>query len=141
MALRACAHSVSRVGSMSQPLVMQLIVDRRLIQEDGWTIGPMMAQAAHATAAVLAQTAVAPDTMEFLAPANLASMRKIVLQAPDGVGLRDLAAQLDAARQETEESPPYHLWIEQPENVPTCLAVAPNRKPKVMYHANCTDTH
>jgi hypothetical protein len=27
---------------------------------------------------------------------------------------------------------PNHLWVEQPENVPTCLAVAPNRRdPKV----------
>ena len=27
---------------------------------------------------------------------------------------------------------PHHLWIEQPENFPTCLAVAPNRRdPKV----------
>lgn len=26
----------------------------------------------------------------------------------------------------------HHLWIEQPENIPTCLAVAPNRRdPKV----------
>ena len=26
----------------------------------------------------------------------------------------------------------YHLWIEQPENIPTCLAVAPNKRdPKV----------
>jgi hypothetical protein len=27
---------------------------------------------------------------------------------------------------------PHHLWIEQPENIPVCLAVAPNRRdPKV----------
>ncbi|OBZ69724.1 hypothetical protein A0H81_10420 [Grifola frondosa] len=26
----------------------------------------------------------------------------------------------------------YHLWVEQPENIPTCLALAPNRRnPKV----------
>ena len=23
---------------------------------------------------------------------------------------------------------PHHLWIEQPENIPVCLAVAPNRR-------------
>lgn len=128
MALRSCAP---RLASMSQPLVMQLIVDRRLIVDQGWPVGPMMAQGAHATAAVLAQTAAAPDTAEYLAPENLQSMRKVVLQAPDGTGLRDVAAQLDAARAESAEVPPHYLWVEQPEDVPTCLAVAPNRKPKV----------
>ncbi|SNX82745.1 uncharacterized protein MEPE_01451 [Melanopsichium pennsylvanicum] len=30
---------------------------------------------------------------------------------------------------EEEEFPQHWLWIEQPENIPTCLAIAPNRKP------------
>lgn len=42
--------------------------------------------------------------------------------------LEKLAKLLNAAE------PPiaHHLWVEQPENVPTCLALAPNaRDPKV----------
>lgn len=131
MATRACVHSAAGLRTMSQPLVMQLIVDKRLIQDEGWSMGPMMAQAAHATAAILARTAAAPDTMEYLALENLGAMRKIVLQTPDGVGLRELAEKLESARRESDATPSFHLWVEQPEDVPTCIAVAPNRKPKV----------
>jgi hypothetical protein len=35
-------------------LVMQLIVDEELLRQPGWSMGPMMAQAAHATSAVSA---------------------------------------------------------------------------------------
>ncbi|WFD34520.1 hypothetical protein MCUN1_001361 [Malassezia cuniculi] len=131
-ALRKHASDEPR-QTMSQPLVMQLIVDKRLITDEGWPMGPMMAQAAHAAAAVLVQTSTAPNTVEYLAPENLLSMHKVVLQAPEGVGLRDLASQLDEASKQSEEVPAYHLWVEQPEDVPTCLAVAPNRKPKVLH--------
>jgi peptidyl-tRNA hydrolase PTRHD1 len=48
------------------------------------------------------------------------------LKTADGSSLEKLATLLSAA------DPPiaYYLWIEQPENVPTCLALAPNRKDK-----------
>ncbi|KAI3628280.1 hypothetical protein CBS14141_002281 [Malassezia furfur] len=111
------------------PLVMQLIVDRALIKH-GWTMGPMMAQAAHAATAVLARTADRADTQAYVAPEHLGSMHKIVLQTPKNTSLVALAAQLEAAG--AGEVPPYHLWIEKPEHVPTCLAIAPNRKPEAL---------
>ena len=114
-------------------------------------MGPMMAQAAHATSAVrlpndtsqadlaqvLARTAQEPTTAEYLSEANLPQMRKIVLQIPTNTTLEQVAEELreagEAADAETapEGFPRYHLWTEQPENIATCLAVAPNRKPKV----------
>ena len=39
---------------------------------------------------------------------------------------------LSNALKSADPSIPHHLWIEQPENIPTCLAIAPNRRdPKV----------
>ena len=45
-------------------------------------------------------------------------------QTADQGSIERLAGLLAAA------DPPiaHHLWIEQPENVPTCLALAPNRR-------------
>jgi len=78
---------------------------------------------------VLVQSMERTDTQAYVSADNLPHMHKIVLQTPKNVSLSDLAAQLSA---ETHEAmPPHYLWLEQPENVPTCLAVAPNRKPEV----------
>ncbi|WFD25822.1 hypothetical protein MNAN1_000788 [Malassezia nana] len=105
-------------GAMTRPLVMQLIVDRDLINS-GWTIGPMMAQAAHAAMAILVQSRERPDTQTYVSPEHLPHMHKIVLQTPKNMSLRDLAGKLAA---ETHEAmPPHYLWVEQPENVPTAL--------------------
>lgn len=30
---------------------------------------------------------------------------------------------------------PHYLWIEQPENIPTCIALAPNRREKAVRRA------
>lgn len=63
-------------------------------------------------------------------------------------GLEELSARLSAARTEweqrkrsrgqgheeegeEEEFPVHTMWIEQPDNIPTCIAIAPNRKPPV----------
>ncbi|KAA1470404.1 peptidyl-tRNA hydrolase II [Dentipellis sp. KUC8613] len=107
-----------------QPLVMQLIVRRDLLDAEGWGVGPLMAQAAHATAAVLHETRDRPETVEYLQ--DLLTMRKAVLQTPSSTTLEKLSTLLKAA----DPPIPHHLWIEQPENVPTCLALAPNRREK-----------
>ncbi|TFY66591.1 hypothetical protein EVG20_g4498 [Dentipellis fragilis] len=106
------------------PLVMQLIVRRDLLDAEGWGVGPLMAQAAHATAAVLHETKDRPETIEYME--DLLSMRKAVLQTPSSTTLEKLSTLLKAS----DPPIPHHLWIEQPENVPTCLALAPNYREK-----------
>lgn len=88
---------------------------------------------------MLVRTAERPDTQAYLAPERLATMHKIVLQTPKNVSLEKLAAQLDDAAAQAP-LPPYHLWIEEPEHLATCLAVAPNRKPEALTHVlkKCT---
>ncbi len=49
-------------------------------------------------------------------------------QAPDEESLNQLAATL------TENSLDYKLWVEQPENFPTCLATRPYPKTQIQKH-------
>ena len=50
-----------------------------------------------------------------------------VFQTPDVATLEKLSAALSNA----DPLPiPHHVWTEQPENIPTCIALAPNRKEK-----------
>jgi hypothetical protein len=56
-------------------------------------------------------------TREYLD--KLDSMHKVVLAAPDLESLTKLATVL------SERQISYKLWIEQPENIPTCIAIKP----------------
>ncbi|KAI0691900.1 peptidyl-tRNA hydrolase II domain-containing protein [Cytidiella melzeri] len=104
------------------PLTMQIVVRRDLLEADGWGLGPLMAQVAHATAAVLHETRGRAETVAYLE--DLQNMRKAVLQTADEASLKRLSDLL----QSSNPPIPYHLWIEQPENIPTCIALAPNRR-------------
>ncbi|KAM5542981.1 hypothetical protein V8D89_003365 [Ganoderma adspersum] len=105
-----------------QPLVMQIVVRRDLLEAEGWGIGPLMAQVAHATSAVLHETRELRETQAYLG--DLTNMRKVIMQTANQASIERLASLLAAA------DPPvaHHLWVEQPENVPTCLALAPNHR-------------
>ncbi|KAI0368976.1 peptidyl-tRNA hydrolase II [Pilatotrama ljubarskyi] len=102
-----------------QALVMQIIVRRDLLDAEGWGVGPLMAQVAHATSAVLHETRERAETQAYLD--DLENMRKVI---PDQASIERLASLLSAS----DPPVPYHLWVEQPEDVPTCLALAPNRR-------------
>ncbi|SPO22320.1 uncharacterized protein UTRI_00998 [Ustilago trichophora] len=137
------------------PLVMQLIVDGESATTFNWPKGPWMAQSAHACIAAIQISSSSPSTIEYISPINLPTMHKVVLQtASTGkskMTLHQLSEKLTAARQAYEESlksvekeqeekeeegqeefPKHYLWVEQPENVATCLAIAPNRKPAAL---------
>ncbi|PWN43030.1 hypothetical protein IE81DRAFT_322959 [Ceraceosorus guamensis] len=131
------------------PLVMQLIVDRSLtqpVQDGGWPRGPLMSQAAHAAVAVISRSLDQSLTQAYISSTTgaLESMHKIVLVTSPKQTIRELSSKLDEARQaaanaastagqeDTEHFPLHHLWIEQPENIPTVLAIAPNRKPAAL---------
>ncbi|KAI0645223.1 peptidyl-tRNA hydrolase II [Trametes meyenii] len=111
----------SATAAPQQPLVMQIVVRRDLLDAEGWGVGPLMAQVAHATSAVLHETRERSETQAYLH--DLKNMRKVVLQTADQTSLERLVNLLSA-----EPLVPHHLWTEQPENVPTCVALAPNRR-------------
>ncbi|KAI0919020.1 hypothetical protein AcW1_003493 [Taiwanofungus camphoratus] len=106
----------------SQPLVMQIVVRRDLLDREGWGIGPLMAQTAHATAAVLHETYNRLETQAYLN--DLKNMRKVVLQTADRTSIERLSSLFSSS----DPPIPHHLWVEHPEDVPTCLALAPNRR-------------
>lgn len=62
------------------------------------------------------------------------------------MSLQELSDKLTAAQREAQEAgqqdfPDHFLWIEQPENIPTVLAVAPNRKPAVSFGEDIVPRH
>jgi len=108
------------------PLTMQIVLRRDLLDAKGWGVGPLVTQAAHATAAVLHEFRALETTQAYLS--DLKNMRKVTLQVPDEESLRKLEKLLN----EADPAIGHYLWIEQPENVATCLALAPNDRGKAV---------
>ncbi|KAM4618822.1 putative peptidyl-tRNA hydrolase PTRHD1 [Polymixia lowei] len=104
-------------------LVQYIVVRSDLMEHMTWPLGAVVAQACHAATAVIHQNYSDPDTQEYLA--ELDSMHKVVLQVPDHSSLSTLSVTL------TEKNVAHKLWIEQPENIPTCLALKPYPKETV----------
>ncbi|CAL8071928.1 unnamed protein product [Orchesella dallaii] len=101
-------------------LVQYVILRKDLQTVLNWPLGALFAQACHASTAVLHLYKDDPNTVEYLA--NLDSMHKVVLQAPDMESLTALAQKL------TENKIDHKMWIEMPENIPTCIAIKPYSK-------------
>ncbi|EEB15612.1 conserved hypothetical protein [Pediculus humanus corporis] len=107
----------------SSALVQYVIIRKDLINVLKWTAGAIIAQACHATAAVVHTFKDDPITVEYLK--DLDSMHKIVLEIPDEESIKTLVNQL------SENGIKHKLWIEKPENIPTCLVLKPYPKEEV----------
>ncbi|KAI8362193.1 putative peptidyl-tRNA hydrolase PTRHD1-like protein [Mortierella sp. GBAus27b] len=109
---------------MADPLTMFIVVRKDLIKTLGWTAGSIIAQACHASTAVLHKTRDMTDTREYLADIN--SMHKVVLEVKNLPQLEELSSKL------SELDVPHVTWREQPEDILTCLSTSPIRRdPKV----------
>ena len=60
-----------------------------------------------------------PTTKSYLEGESLSRMRKVVLEVNDEAHLLKFRDKL------SENNIDFHLWTEQPENFPTCLALRP----------------
>eukprot|EP00192_Tetraselmis_astigmatica_P017163 CAMPEP_0117648528 /NCGR_PEP_ID=MMETSP0804-20121206/455_1 /TAXON_ID=1074897 /ORGANISM="Tetraselmis astigmatica, Strain CCMP880" /LENGTH=136 /DNA_ID=CAMNT_0005454141 /DNA_START=242 /DNA_END=652 /DNA_ORIENTATION=- len=110
----------------SDSVVVQYVVLRRdLWGEMGWPLGSVVAQACHASTAVLWQSREDNIVQSYCAPENIDSMHKVVLQIKGETQLRNLSTKLE------EAGIVHKLWIEQPEDFPTCLATKPYPKSEV----------
>ncbi|XP_030054545.1 putative peptidyl-tRNA hydrolase PTRHD1 [Microcaecilia unicolor] len=107
-------------------LVQYVVVRRDLQRGLGWPLGALVAQACHAAVAVIHLNYSHEDTQQYLQ--ELDSMHKVVLEAPDDASLLALAETLK------QECVDHKLWIEQPENIATCLALRPYPKEEVHQH-------
>uniref|UniRef100_D3TQ35 peptidyl-tRNA hydrolase n=1 Tax=Glossina morsitans morsitans TaxID=37546 RepID=D3TQ35_GLOMM len=104
-------------------IVQYIIVRSDLKTILNWPLGAVIAQCCHAATAVLHLFASDEQTIQYLE--DLDNMHKVILEAKDDTVLLKLTEKLK------EDDIKHKLWIEQPENVPTCLAIKPYAKERV----------
>ncbi|XP_030577479.1 putative peptidyl-tRNA hydrolase PTRHD1 [Archocentrus centrarchus] len=114
--------AASGAGSPSR-LVQYVVVRSDLVHKLSWPLGAVITQACHAATAAIHLHYGDQDTQRYLS--ELDSMHKVVLGAPDEAALSGLSESL------TQAGVSHKLWIEQPENIPTCLALKPYPKETV----------
>uniref|UniRef100_A0A0D3FZV4 peptidyl-tRNA hydrolase n=1 Tax=Oryza barthii TaxID=65489 RepID=A0A0D3FZV4_9ORYZ len=130
----AAAASVGgEVGKEAEDVVVQYVVLRRDLA-DAWPLGSVVAQGCHAAVAAVWAHRDHPDTAAYCGPDNLDRMHKafsceagfnsclwnsVTLEVKGETQLKNLAEKLEAAGVR------HKVWIEQPENIPTCIATAP----------------
>ncbi|XP_055903271.1 putative peptidyl-tRNA hydrolase PTRHD1 [Eupeodes corollae] len=104
-------------------IVQYIIVRSDLKSVLNWPLGAVIAQCCHATAAVMHLNSEDSDTRKYLQ--DLDNMHKVVLEIKDEDSIKALSEKLK------ENDISHKLWIEQPENIPTCIAVKPYPKENV----------
>eukprot|EP00854_Cymbomonas_tetramitiformis_P002261 gene2261-2979_t len=122
---------VKRAGQ--ELLVVQYVVLRKdLVDTMGWPLGSVVAQACHAATAALWMSRDDEIAQSYCSPENIDSMHKVVLEVKGEAQLNTLAQKL------TDAGVLHKLWIEQPENFPTCIATKPYPKAEVaQYFKKC----
>ncbi|KAF7456529.1 putative mitochondrial import inner membrane translocase subunit TIM50 [Cryptosporidium felis] len=91
------------------------IVQYILIRTDlEWNSGSFVAQACHASVAAITENFEHELVKKYLR--DIDQMRKIVLSCPEEVVLKECSSKLKV------KNIPHKLWIEQPEDIPTCIA-------------------
>lgn len=112
---------------MATNKIIQYVVMRKDLRpsakSNGFSTGAYVAQGCHAAAAALHRFSSSERTTRFLN--DLDNMTVCVLGVENDVELESLASKLSAANVS------FHMWIEQPENIPTALATAPVEKHQV----------
>eukprot|EP00112_Aurelia_sp_Birch-Aquarium-sp1_P000842 Seg1080.5 transcript_id=Seg1080.5/GoldUCD/mRNA.D3Y31 product="putative peptidyl-tRNA hydrolase PTRHD1" protein_id=Seg1080.5/GoldUCD/D3Y31 len=108
---------------MASRLVQYVVVRRDLLDSLSWPTGAVIAQACHACTAAIHLFYSEDSTKEYLS--DLDSMHKVVLEAKDKESLMSLSKKL------LENDVDYKLWIEQPEDFPTCIATKPYPKDEI----------
>ncbi|XP_063980773.1 putative peptidyl-tRNA hydrolase PTRHD1 isoform X3 [Diachasmimorpha longicaudata] len=101
-------------------IVQYVIVRGDLTKTMQWPVGAVIAQACHACTAVTHLFYNDEHTQAYLS--DLDNMHKVILEAPDDKSLHELHSKLEESKVD------HKLWIEQPENIPTCVVVKPYPK-------------
>ena len=112
------------MATANNPLVQYIVLRRDLKKMKNYNDGAIIAQACHASNAILYRTI--NDSLSQLYFQDLDRMHKIILGI-DG-NEKELIELTELLKQNSIE---HYLWIEQPENIPTALAVKPYWKKDV----------
>ncbi|XP_048227330.1 putative peptidyl-tRNA hydrolase PTRHD1 isoform X2 [Ricinus communis] len=108
----------------SEDVLVQYVVLRRDLI-DAWPMGSVVTQGCHASVSAIWGNKDDPHTLQYCSPENIDSMHKVTLEVKGEVQMLNLAEKLTAG------GIVHKLWIEQPENIPTCLATKPYPKSTV----------
>ncbi|RVX17498.1 putative peptidyl-tRNA hydrolase PTRHD1 [Vitis vinifera] len=113
---------VSSDGKAANPdiLVQYVVLQRDLIEK--WPLGSIVTQGCHASVCAIWAYKDDPHTIEYCSPENIDSMHKVTLEVKGETQMENLVEKLRAG------GIAHKLWIEQPENIPTCLATKPYPK-------------
>nr|XP_043607525.1 putative peptidyl-tRNA hydrolase PTRHD1 [Erigeron canadensis] len=112
--------TAAEVPTTSDVVVQYVVLRRDLI--DTWPLGSVVTQGCHASVSAIWTHKDDPHTIEYCSPDNIDSMHKVTLEVKGEVQLKNLSEKL------TSNNIDHKLWIEQPENYPTCLATKPYPK-------------
>ncbi|CAH9092141.1 unnamed protein product [Cuscuta epithymum] len=115
----------AEIGLLGSPqpdnmLVQYIVLRRDLI--DTWPLGSVITQGCHASVAAIWSHKTDPHTVRYCDPNNIDCMHKVTLEVKGEAQIVSLSEKLKVA------SIAHKLWIEQPENMPTCLATKPYPK-------------
>lgn len=111
----ADAERASSSSTEDEPIVQCIVVRKDL----DWPLGAMMAQACHASVAAIEATRSEAHTAAYVHPKAIARMHKVVYEAKSATALEATARKL------TERGAQVYTWLEQPEAIPTALALKP----------------
>ncbi|KAL8153082.1 hypothetical protein V2J09_010842 [Rumex salicifolius] len=117
----ASAAIEEKANTPAADVVVQYVVLRRDLI-DTWPLGSVITQGCHASVAAIWSHKDDPVTLEYCSPSNLDSMHKVTLQVKGETQILNLSEKLKAGGID------HKLWVEQPENIPTCLATKPYPK-------------
>lgn len=109
----------------NDPIVQYIVLRKDLVEALKWPLGSVISQGCHAAVAAIILHKDNPSTAEYCGLENLDSMHTVTLEVKGETQLRNLAQKLEAG------GVAHKLWIEQPENFPTCLATRPYRKSEI----------
>ncbi|NXD32140.1 PTRD1 hydrolase, partial [Spelaeornis formosus] len=110
--------------TMAAALVQYVVLRGDLARPpSSWPLGAVVAQGCHAALAAVHGYREHPDTGAYLELG--AAMTTVVLEAPNENSLLDLSELLK------QNGVDHRLWMENPEGIPTCLALRPYPKNQV----------
>ncbi|KAJ1623023.1 peptidyl-tRNA hydrolase II domain-containing protein [Pavlovales sp. CCMP2436] len=121
-ALSMSKLSMSDAMSDADPLFQYVVLRRDLQEKIGWPLGSLVAQGCHASVAAIVTHLEDEEVRAYIAVDALGGMHKAVLEVKGEAQLITLAQRL------ADAGIAHHLWIEQPEAIPTALACKPARK-------------
>ncbi|KAJ4707707.1 Peptidyl-tRNA hydrolase II family protein [Melia azedarach] len=117
----ASPNDVRKPGNNTDDVLVQYVVLRRDLI-DTWPLGSVVTQGCHASVSAIWPHKDDPHTIQYCSPENIDSMHKVSLEVKGETQILNLSEKLAA------NGIAHKLWIEQPENFPTCLATKPYPK-------------